>query len=87
MAAISMEKLHRPEAVIVWRRLRCVMVRPLGTEVRSHRGQRRTAIVSAAVGCVTGIALVMVIHLLRHTDNPWAWIGLPMACRYTLRGC
>jgi len=49
--------------------------------------RRRTAIAAAAAGCVAGAALIGVIYILRGTDNPWAWIGMPMACRYTLHGC
>jgi len=50
-------------------------------------GRRRVAIVSAIAGGIAGVALIAVIYLLRNTDNPWAWIGLPGACQYTLRGC
>jgi hypothetical protein len=52
-----------------------------------RRGQRGIALLSATAGGVAAVALIAVIYLLRHTEKPWAWIGLPMACRYTLRGC
>jgi len=50
-------------------------------------GRHRAAIVSTTTDGIVGIALIAVIYLLHDTDNPWAWIGLPMACRYTLQGC
>jgi hypothetical protein len=50
-------------------------------------GQRGGVVAAITVGAVAGIALVGFIYVLETTDNPWAWIGLPMACRYTLHGC
>jgi hypothetical protein len=50
-------------------------------------GKRTGAFVSLVAAAVEAIALAAFVYGLGITDSPWAWIGLPMACRYTLRGC
>ena len=52
-----------------------------------RQGHRRIALASATAARIAGLVLVAAIYVLRYGDNPWAWIGLPMACRYRLHGC
>jgi hypothetical protein len=52
-----------------------------------RQGNRRGSLLALSGAGVAGIALLGTAYLLMYSYNPWAWIGLPMACRYTLRGC
>ncbi len=52
-----------------------------------RRRERPGMHVAIAEACLATLIVIGAIIVLFKTDNPWAWIGLPMACRYTLRGC
>jgi hypothetical protein len=52
-----------------------------------RRGRRWPVIGSIAIACVSMTAIVAVIHALQQADNFWTWAGIPMARRYTMRGC
>ena len=50
-------------------------------------GERRAAIAYVTMCGVSALAVAGAIYLLATTDNPWAWVGFPMACRWRLHGC
>lgn len=51
------------------------------------KGDVTSALIASGATVASAIVLIGFVYVLTHTTNPWAWIGLPMACRYTLRGC
>ena len=87
MAVCPRTKYHRAMVTVAVLLGLLVCVFPWAAVEQWRRGERRTSVFPVAMACVAGIGFVMTIHFLRHTDNPWAWIGMPMACKYTLRGC
>ena len=52
-----------------------------------RRGQNGIAAASLAVACIAILGAAALFHVLQQTDDFWTWAGMPMACRFTLRGC
>jgi hypothetical protein len=52
-----------------------------------RQGQRKTSAGLFAMTCAAVLGLTATVLVLRGTDNFWLWAGIPMACRFTLKGC